>query len=53
MDPYPGRLEGLGDVVLVGGLRGYGLMRESALGEMAYELPRSGRVSSLTSEELR
>ena len=52
MDPYLGRLEGLGDVVLVGGLRGYGLMRGPALGEMAYELLRSGRVSSLTADEL-
>jgi glycine/D-amino acid oxidase-like deaminating enzyme len=52
MDPYLGRLEELGDVVLVGGLRGYGLMRGPALGEMAYELLRSRRVSSLTSEEL-
>jgi glycine/D-amino acid oxidase-like deaminating enzyme len=52
MDPYLGRLEGLGDVVLVGGLRGYGLMRGLALGEMAYELLRSGRVSSLTAVEL-
>jgi len=52
MDPYLGLLEELGDAVLVGGLRGYGLMRGPALGEMAYELLRSGRVSSLTSEEL-
>jgi glycine/D-amino acid oxidase-like deaminating enzyme len=52
MDPYLGRLEELGDVVLVGGLRGYGLMRGLALGEMAYELLRSGRVSSLTADEL-
>jgi glycine/D-amino acid oxidase-like deaminating enzyme len=52
MDSYLGRLEELGDAVLVGGLRGYGLMRGPALGEMAYELLRSGRVSLLTSEEL-
>jgi hypothetical protein len=32
MDPSLGRLEELGDVVLVGGLRGYGLMRGLALG---------------------
>ncbi len=52
MEPYLGRLEGLGDVVLVGGLRGYGLMRGPALGELAYELLRSGRISSLNAEEM-
>ncbi|MEM0374714.1 MAG: FAD-binding oxidoreductase [Nitrososphaerota archaeon] len=52
MDPYLGRLDELGDVVVVGGLRGYGLMRGPALGEAAYELLRSRGSGVLTSDEL-
>ncbi len=52
MEPYLGRLEWLGEVVLVGGLRGYGLMRGPAVGELAYELLRSG-TSKLDAYELR
>ncbi len=52
MEPYLGLLGSSGDVVLLGGLRGYGLMRGPALGELAYELLRSGRASSLTAGEL-
>ncbi|MCS7095341.1 MAG: FAD-binding oxidoreductase [Thaumarchaeota archaeon] len=36
LEPYLGTVEGLSNLVVAGGLRGYGLMRGPKLGEMAY-----------------
>lgn len=44
-EPYLGRVEHFENLLLAGGLRGYGLMRGPALGEMAYELLRNETIS--------
>ncbi|MEN3047282.1 MAG: FAD-binding oxidoreductase [Candidatus Caldarchaeales archaeon] len=43
-EPYLGEVEGVSNLVVAGGLRGYGLMRGPRLGEMAYAVAAGKRV---------
>lgn len=45
LEPYLGTVDGLSNLVVAGGLRGYGLMRGPKLGEMAYQLAVGRRPS--------